>query len=276
MILKSVKVGVIALVGACAVGGLIFGADVVSYVSSSARSVQSAVKDAVPIDFELKRARDLLEDIIPEMQANIRLIAQEEVEVAALGADITQHEESMGQQRLAVAKLRDTLGTDQTRITFAGRQYNRRQVTEDLARRFNRLKEAEVVLAGKHRLLETRDRSLQAAMAMLDRTRSQKVQLHNQIESLEAQYRLVKANAVGSRFQVDRSSLAKTEKLIRQIKKRLDVAERVLAHESRFVELIPVDVIDEKDLVAQIDEHMSGEDTSIEHDSLVLGGPATR
>jgi len=182
----------------------------------------------------------------------------------------------MGQQRLAVAKLRDTLGTDHARITFAGRQYTRQQVTEDLACRFNRLKEAEVVLAGKHRLLETRDRSLHAAMTMLDRTRSQKVQLQNQIEGLEAQYRLVKANAVGSRFEVDRSSLAKTEKLIRQIKKRLDVAERVLAHESRFVEPIPVDVIDEKDLVAQIDEHMSGADAPVERGSLALGGPAAR
>ena len=42
---------------------------------------------------------------------------------------------------------------------------------------------------------------------------------------LAAKHRLVQAAAVGSRIQVDGSKLAQTSKLLRQIKKRLDVAE---------------------------------------------------
>jgi len=257
MILRAAKLGVIGAVGLCVVGGLVFGTDLVSYVTSSARSVKTAVKDAVPIDFELKRARDLLEDIIPEMQANIRLIAQEEVEVAALKTDIEDCGQSIGRERQRVAKLRTTLSTDRPTYTFAGCQYTRRQVTEELAQQFDRFKEAELVLASKQRLLNAREKSLNAAMRMLERTRSQKVRLEHQIEALEAKHRLVKAASVGSRFEVDRSKLAKTEGLIRQIKKRLDIAERVLAHETRFVEWIPVDTISEKELLAQIDEHLN-------------------
>jgi hypothetical protein len=48
--------------------------------------MRGAVKDAVPIEFQIQRARDSLNDIIPEMQANIRLIAQQEVEIAAFGS----------------------------------------------------------------------------------------------------------------------------------------------------------------------------------------------
>lgn len=276
MIFRMAKIGAITVAGVCVVGGLIFGADVVSYATSSARSVKAAVKGSVPVEFELKRARDLLDDIIPEMQANIRLIAQEEVEVAGIEADIAEQEKSIGGERLAVGKLRGALGTDQVRISFAGRQYSRGQVKEELARRFDRLKEAEVVLAGKQRLLTVREQSLNAAMAMLDRTRSQKAGLATQIEGLEAQYRLVKANAVGSQFQVDHSKLAQTEKLIREIRKRLDVAERVLAHEARFVEPIPVDTISEKDLIAQVDEHLAGgrDGACVKDDALALDAPA--
>ena len=84
MILKSIKMGVLTVAGAAVIGGLVFGTDLVSYVTSSTKLVRAKVKDAVPIEFELRRARDLLEEIIPEMQTNVRLIAQEEVEVDRL------------------------------------------------------------------------------------------------------------------------------------------------------------------------------------------------
>jgi acyl carrier protein phosphodiesterase len=264
MILRIVKIGAIAAAGACLVGGLLFGTDLVSYVTSSARSVQTAVKDAVPIEFELRRARDLLDDIIPEMQANVRLIAQEEVEVANIKTEIEQQNKATAQERQAVAKLRETLGTDQVKYAFAGQQYSRQQVKEELSRRFDRFKESEVVLAGKQRLLSAREKSLNAAMEVLERSRTQKARLEDQIESLQAQYRLVKAASVGSRVQVDNSKLAQTEKLIGEIKKRLDVAERVLAHETHFVTPIPVDTISEKDLISQVDDHLAAQkDTAV-------------
>jgi uncharacterized protein (DUF3084 family) len=266
MILKAVKIGAITAAGACLVGGLLFGTDLVSYVTSSARSVQTAVKDAVPIEFELRRARDLLDDIIPEMQANVRLIAQEEVEVANIKAEIEQQNKAVAQERQAVAKLRETLGTDQVKYTFAGQQYSRQQVKEELSRRFDRFKESEVVLAGKQRLLSAREKSLNAAMEVLERSRTQKARLEDQIEALQAQYRLVKAASVGSRVQVDNSKLAQTEKLIGEIKKRLDVAERVLAHETHFVTPIPVDTISEKDLISQVDDHLAAhKDAGVSH-----------
>lgn len=84
MIIKTVKYGIIGACGLAIAGGVVFGTDLFSYMGTSARMVRTAMKDAVPVEFELTRARNLLEDIIPEMQANVRLIAQEEVEVGDL------------------------------------------------------------------------------------------------------------------------------------------------------------------------------------------------
>jgi RNase H-fold protein (predicted Holliday junction resolvase) len=263
MILKVIKYGVLGTVGLALVGGLLFGGDLVSYISTSAKSMRTAMKDNVPIEFELQRARDSLEQIIPEMQANIRLIASEEVEVADLQTDIRQCDTSLGEERTRVARLRDILGTEQVRYVVGGLEYSRDQVKDELARRFDHFKEAEQVLAGKKRLLETRQRALLAATAVLDRTRSQKVRLEDQIAALESQYRLVKAAAVGSPLQVDNSKLAQTEKLIGEIRKRLDTAERVLAHEARFIQPMQIDTITERELVAQVDDYFHpGEPTT--------------
>jgi hypothetical protein len=255
MIMKWLKRSVIVVAGLSLVGGMLFGKDVVSYIRSSAKSVQTAIKDSVPLEFELRRVRDLLEEIIPEMYANVRLIAEEEVEVAALNIDITRSEKSMEEEQLRIAKLRNALAEPQAQYCFGGRNYPRSYVKEDLAHRFERFKESGLVLASKRRLLMTRENSLHAAMQLLEQTRAHKRVLEDKIEALASQHRLVKAAAIGSRIHVDNSKLAQTEKLIAHIKKRLDVAERILAHESQFVQAIPVDAVVEEDLLMQVDEY---------------------
>ena len=258
MIGKWAKRGTVAAVGLTLVGGTLFGTDLASYVKSSAKSVQGHVKGAVPIEFELTRARDLLDEIIPEMHANVRRIATEEVELASLKADIQESLASLEEERARVAKLRDVASVELATYRVGGRKYTRQQVVDDLSRRFDRVKEAEVILEGKQRLLNQREATLAAAEQMLNKTRSQKALLEDKIESLASQHRLVQAAAVGSKVQMDNSKLAQTEKLIGEIQKRLNVAERVLARESEFIQPIEISAVDEEDLFAQVDEYLYG------------------
>src|SRR5450432_3655253 len=257
MFFKPFKFVVMTAAGSMLAGGIIFGHDLYSYVSSSAHSIQLAVKDSVPIEFQLRRAKDLVNDIVPEMQANIKVIAQQEVEIAELKDDITQSHKSIADERVRVVKLRDGLASDQSNFTFGQIVYSRDQLKEDLAQRFDGLKEAEVILSGKERLMTNREKSLQAAEQALERTRSQKSLLESQIASLEGQNQLVKAASIGSNFQIDNSKLSQSQELISDIKKQLDVAERVLAHESKFVQPIQIDVVSDKDLLKQVDDHLA-------------------
>ncbi|HET6430400.1 MAG TPA: hypothetical protein VFJ30_18440 [Phycisphaerae bacterium] len=258
MIGKAIKIGIIVLGASTIVGVAAFGTDLFSYVSSSARTMRTAVKDSVPIEFELRRASDLLDEIVPEMQANIRLIAQEEVELASLKEDIARSEDGLKQAQTGLASQRQRLTAPNVEFVIYGQRYSRQEVKEDLARRLDRVREAEVILAGKQRLLTAREQSLRAAMEMLAKTRGRKSLLEEKVSSLAAQHRLVKAASAGSQFQVDNSKLAQAEKLIQSIRKRLDVAERVLAHEARFTETIPVDTVSEGDLLTEVDEYLDG------------------
>lgn len=258
MIFRWVKRGVITGVCVMLVGGLIFGSDLISYMRSSARNARTAIKSSIPTEFELRRAKDLLEEIIPEMHAHIRLIAEQEVEIAALAADIPSSRKRLAWEREHIEKLGTLLAVEQVSYEIGGQRFTRLEMKEQLGRRFDRFKEAELLLAGKERLLTARQKSLRAAGMALDRTRSQKALLEDQVEALAAQYRLVRAASVGSRLQPDNTKLAQAEKLIKEIKKRLDVAERVLAHEARFIEPTPTGTISTKELLAQVTEHLGG------------------
>ena len=263
MVTKIVKLGILGGAGLALGLGILFGTDAVSYVWTAARSVRTVARDSVPIEFELKRTRDMVDGIIPEMHANIRLIAQEEVAIAQLKESIGQAQDRLSEEQTRIARLRDTLKTQQVSYTMGSVDYTRQQIKEELARRFDGFKEAEVVLASKFRLVDARERSLRGAMQMLERTRSEKTRLEDRIATLESQYRLVKAASTGSTMALDNTKLAQAEKLLGQIKNRLDVAERVLSHEARFIQPIEVDVIDESDLLEQVDAHFAPADEAV-------------
>ena len=264
MIGKAIKYGIFGTATAALVGGLVFGSDLGSYIKSSTRCVTSAMKDNVPIEFELRRARDLLGDILPEMQASIRTIAEQEVELASLKAELTDGERALAEQKGKVAKVRECLATPGSSYSIGQVIYSRDELKDDLARRFERTKEAEMVLSGKRRLLANREKALQSSLAMFERTREQRSLLENQIAALENQHKMVQMASVGSGVQIDHSKLAQTEKLIADIKKQLDVAERVLAHKAKFVDSIPVEsTVNEKELLTEVDAYLTPEATKV-------------
>ncbi len=261
---KMFKTTLFVGIGALVIGVLLFGRNVFSYAYSSAKQVRTAVNEAVPLDFELKRATDLLEEIIPEMHANIKLISQEEVEIAALKGEIKGSEKPLAKARDQIESLNKTLNVQMASYRINGNRFTREELSNNLARKFTNYKEAAMVQQSRQRLLVAREKSLNAAVQLLEKTRSRKQILGDKIKSLESQYHLVQASAVGSKVSIDNSKLAQTEKLITNIKKRLDVAERVLAHESRFVEpIIEDDVIDQQDLSQQISDYF-GPDEPVE------------
>jgi chromosome segregation ATPase len=267
MIFKSMKWGAYAAGGALLLGGLVFGMDSFSYLRSSAKSVRSAVKDGVPLEFELQRARDLVEDILPELRANVRVIAQEEVEIAHLRRDITSASQKLESQRQNVSAFRNKLRGEEVKFVVHGRQVSREQMTEQLASNFDRYKQAEATLVSKQRLLEAREKSLAAAQNVLERSRARKAELEQKIEALSAQYRLVQAQSVGTKVSIDDTQLARADKLIADIHKRLDTAQRVLAHEadlSGVEETFIALGINESELLAEVDQALDDPSPAIE------------
>ena len=262
MITSAFKLAVGGVATVALAGYMFLSSDMCSYVSTSVDGVRTAVKESVPIEFEIRRANNLLDDIIPEMQANVRLIAQEEVEVADLRDEITQARDNVDTERQRVKKIRNLLAGGSTEYRINSVNYSRDQVRNDLARRFERLQEAELVLTGKERLLQTRQQSLAGAIRVLEQTQHQKAVLENKIAALEAQHRAIQAADTGvAGINIDNTKIAQTNRLIEDIRKRLDVAERVLDRQATFTQPIDIDTVDESDLIDQVDHYFEGEPT---------------
>jgi len=255
---KWIKRGVITVVAIGLVGGLMFGGNVIRYAKTCFYWTQDSVRQLAPVELDLRVAKQMVEEIMPEIHRNIRTIAQEEVEIAALKADLERSQKAFEEERNRIKTLRACLATPKAQYTFGGRDYTHKELAQDLAWRFERFKEAEIVLASKQKMLRSRQNALAASMQALERARMQKRLLADKIAALEARHRLIKANAIGSGVQIDNSKIAQTEKLIEDIRKRLAVAEKVLAYESHFVQTVPVDAVDEAELLRQIDEHLDG------------------
>src|SRR5690606_12892135 len=94
------------------------------------------VRDSVPIKWEIKRARDMIRDLKPEIERNVRVVAREEVAVERLAAEIDTKEAMLAKGQSEILRLKGDLESGSTRFVYAGRNYSQEQVREDLANRF--------------------------------------------------------------------------------------------------------------------------------------------
>ena len=80
MLKKLLFVGV----GLALLLALFMGRDCCSYLSTSMGWMKDSVKESVPVQFEIERARKMIRDLDPEIERNMRKIALEEVEIVLI------------------------------------------------------------------------------------------------------------------------------------------------------------------------------------------------
>src|SRR5262249_5224567 len=141
----------------------IFGRHLHSYVRTAGGWVSDSVKQAVPIEFDIDRARGMVKDVLPEIRKNMQIIAREEVEVDRLQQDIDRLEKKQDKDRTDLMSLKTGAASGQSNFKFAGRSYTLEQVKCDLANRFERYKTADATLASERAILDARQKSLSAA-----------------------------------------------------------------------------------------------------------------
>lgn len=254
---RLIKYGFLGMMTIAAAGFLVFGSQLPSYLATTGTTAQQAIQNAVPVEFELKRAKQLIEEILPDLQSQIRMIAQEEVEIASLEKEILQSEKTLDSDRQVLAALRQDMSIQTVAYRPNDPNSDRHRMTTKLAQRFSKFKQGELTLASKHRLLEKRQEGLNAALTLLDKMRDRKAELELKVEGLAAQHRLVQASALETGSSFDSNRLADADQLLNSIETRLEVAERVLQHEQDlYVDPSFDTVVDEASLLAELDAYL--------------------
>lgn len=244
-------------VAAVFIGGfLLFGSDLTSMVQTSANSIRESARQSVPVEFELDRAKDQINDILPDLQSQVRMIAEEEVAIARLEKEVNQDQQRMAKLEQSLSKLRQKVRSNQVSWRVGEANLDRDQLTKHLQSRFNHLKQAKLSTDSKERLLGKRREGLAAAVTMLEEMRLRQSELKLKVESLATQHRLIKANAIESGNLIDDSSLSQADQLLGQIENRLEVAERMMTYERGIMDLpIEEDTPNTESVLAEIDQY---------------------
>jgi len=243
---------------------LLFGTRAVSYVRTSAGYVKESVRDAVPIEFEIKRARGEIENLVPEVRKNMYVIAKEEVEVQNLENQVTEAQTGLEKDKGDIVRLSTDVKSGKEVFQYAGRSYSAGQVKVDLANRFKRYKTNEATLASLRQILSARHQSLAAAREKLEGMLAAKRQLKVEVENLEARLQMVAAAQASNSYQFDDSRLGRVKELVSNLRTRLDVAERLVSAETSFHGEIPLDEAAPENIVDQVTEYFSTDKPSVE------------
>lgn len=253
------KKAIIGTFAAVALGTLIFGKDAFSYARTAWSATRDAVRQEVPLEFQVQRARTAVAQLEPAIHSTLKAIAEQQVDIEHLHTQVANRTEEIEKQKQAVLTLRTDLESGQPTFRYAKYTYTADQVKRDLKVRFERYKTAEAMLVRDRQILAAREQALGARETALDNMLNVKKDLEAQVEQLDARLQTIRAEQTVSSPEVDESSLANAKKLIVEVNKQLDVQQKLLDAEGKFVGLIPVEAkvspAELSDLTAEIDSY---------------------
>ena len=250
-----------------ALGFGLFGTDLLSYAKTGAVGLREAARDTVPVEFQIKTARQMLDDLDPAVNDAKRVVAEQGITLEKLRVQVAGREANLDRQVAAMASLRENLGSGKTEFRYAGHNFTADDLKRDLADRLASYKTAADTLAHERELVQARENALAANERKLDGMLDARRQLEVKVANLEAKLKAVQARETVARVEVDDSELANVKSLIERIDTDLDVREQMLdAEGSTWDGAIPV----EKDLA----ERQAVEDAVGEFDTLFPAAPA--
>lgn len=249
-----------ALISAAAlllVGGFLFGRDLFSYVGTSVGWVKDSVRDTVPIEFEIERARKMVKNLVPDIRKNIYAIAREEVEIQRLDKQIAETADRLERDKVSMLKLKTDLESGNQAFQYASHEYTRNEVKKDLAHRFERFKTNEATLASLREIQTARQRSLHAAQQKLADMQAQKRQLEVQVENIEARLKMLEAAQTTCDYNFDDSQLSRVKELLSELHTKLEVSERLVNSEAVFGGEIEMEESVSEDIVDEVTQYFN-------------------
>ena len=246
-------------------GSLVFGTDLFTFAKTALTETRSGIRDAVPVSFEIKAARQKLTELDPAVSAAKRVVAEQQIAVERLKTELDGRTAALDEQAREMAFLRDKIGTGE--FAYAGRVIRETYMKRDLAARLTTYETAKATLGHKEALLDARQRTLAANERKLDAMLAARGQLEVQIEQLEAKHQMVQARETIAGVEIDDSALADTRALLERIDDELAVREKLLDGEGRtWNGAVPVSDI--------VKEGAAAEDAAARYDAL-FGDKAT-
>lgn len=228
-----------------------------SYAKTAYHEVRGYFSGQIPVEFEIKRARQLAGEVVPEIHSTKRSILNEEVKLTRLRQEIAQVEKNLEGEKVAILSLRQQLSKGLTSYKIGAETYSAQAVQNELNRRFNSFKNVDEILQSKREVLTSREAALLAAKEKHDKLVEGKQRLEAELAALEAKFKMLEVKKMANKFTIDDSQLTQVRSLMADINDRLEVEAKLSEEEGNLVKRIPAEDIPPADLGEQIDSYFA-------------------
>jgi chromosome segregation ATPase len=238
-----------------------WGTPVGSYARLGWGWLGEAASDAVPLEVELQRAQQMIDDLEPEIQKHAKSIARDKIELARLQKQADTTAADLDKAKSDVTRLADDLKRGEGQYAYGGKTYTAAEVKEDLSGRFQRLKGRSATHEKLGQMVAARESSLRSASDRLQGMLEAKNQLEVEIENLQARVASLRVAQTASESKLDDSHLAKTRSLLDDLASRVEVEEEVAAAPLATTGSIDLDATADDNLFEELAEFL-GSDAS--------------
>ena len=237
------KKGLIVGAAAALLLALLFGSPFIkSHVSTWWEDGKQFVNELESTRNQIKRARIMIKDLTPVIADCEHKVAQQEVAVDDLRDQVEKISTDLAARKSDIMRLKSHLDNGGGTFYVAARSYSEDRVREDLTLRLAKFKAREEHRNNLEEILLARERGLKAVQNKLTEMRSAKSQLEIEVEGLESRLEMIEVKQVASDVQVvDDSALSEVKELMKGIKTRLDVADKMLNTDTDVQDLIPLE-----------------------------------
>ncbi len=258
----SLKTAIVGGVSALALGTLVLGTSWVSYVRTAKDEVAATIEEAVPIEFQLKRAKNMLEkELEPEIRKMKHAVAESQVEVEHLQAKLDEKAKEVRDRRVAIMDQREELATDKTTFLDVNNvSYTKTEFENDLGKRFERFRTFETTFKAEMKVLNAKTQAVEANENKVAKLLAAREELKLQIDELEARVSALQAAETVAESEFDDSKLSNVKDLLDSLDAKVDVRERELALEGQNTDLIPLKTEESsKSVVDSVDAYFGNE-----------------
>jgi len=263
MVCSMVKKGVLGAALGAGMLYLVFGTSAPSYVRTAFHKVRHNAKVAVPVQFEIDRAREEIANLEPAIAENRETLARAEVDVEHLEREIAATRENLAVEKRELLSLRDSVKNGDVRL--AGRvNYTADEINAEMARRLDHYRAVNQILEEKETTLKARQKAVIAARQQLTNMAASKRSLLTKLESIEAKLKMIEATQGKNEFNFDDSALARAKQTVTDLERRLEVKARVAEMEGHYSDGVPV-LEPGRDVVKEIDTEFASPERGTEH-----------
>lgn len=238
--------------------GLTIATPIGSYARCAWNYVSDSAGDAVPLEWEIKRARQMISDLQPEIQNNARQIAREKIEVVKLERQLGQTDTRLAKAQDEIERLSSDLREDSSKYTYGGKTYTSVQVQSDLSSRFKRFKTRQETSEKLGKMLSARQASLRSAGERMEAMLDARRQLEVEVENLQARLGALRVAQTSSELNLDDSALSRSRELLDEIATRIDVEEETMNVDVEYFGEIDLEEPSDENLLDDISSYLNG------------------